>query len=1398
MANNFKNPPAFDQRSMGYETWKNEVQVWQLVTELKKEKQALAVSLSLTGNARESAMEIPAADLGSEDGMTKLFAQLDKVFLRDDKDRAYEAYKDFDTFHRADNMSMSDYILEFDKRYNKSKRYEMTLPEAVLAFKLLDNAVLSPQEKQLALTASSNLKYTAMKSALQRIFGETACASNTGNNFPSISVKQEPVFYTQQKKSGGKQPGTNPLNKFGKRTKCAICQSVYHWAKDCPEKKASVNMTECGVETVENCNLTLFTKEQPSANEIFVLESSGSAIIDTACTRTVCGEKWFKQFMEQTSKKNVPTFESNRAFKFGDGKVVHSFKRATIPAVIGNTHCKIDTEIVKADIPLLLSKSSLKKAETILDIKHDKAHMFNQPVDLDFTSSGHYCVNILDKKTLTESTYEDQEEVLQITENMSPDQKRKTLRKLHKQFGHANYNRLSQLLKSAGTTDIETLNLLDLVIQNCEICVTNKKAVPRPVVGLPLATDFNETVAVDLHELEHNVWYLHIIDEFTRFSAGSIMRSKRPSEFVRKFLEYWIAVYGAPKCLYSDNGGEFNNSEVRDMAENFNIEVKTTAAYSPWSNGLLERHNQTLTEILLKVKSGNNCDWDTALSWALMAKNAFNNVHGYSPYQLVFGRNPNLPNVLTDKPPALEGTTTSAIVGKHIEALHSARTAFTKSECSERIRRALRRQTRQSGNQYQNGDKVYYKRPDCKEWKGPGVVIGQDGAVVFVRHGGICIRVHQCRLTRVTPLMEGEEINKKEKEDTAVAVLNDTSKGGNDGNGENESENEIEIDDGVEQLVDDGVEQLEKKLNVKVGHVIKYKDIQSGADCVANVTGRAGKATGKNKNWYNLQYIAPDSLKDVEISVDLSKVQDLEISVDDTERNVTEENVMVLDDISAFNEAKFKELESWKNNDVYLEMEDTGQKCVSTRWVCSLKDTSEGIIPKARLVARGFEEINKDDIPKDSPTCGSDSLRVVLAVIAPKKWNVHTMDIKTAFLQGSEIKRDIYIKPPIEANCRGVVWKLRKCVYGLSDASLSWYNKVKEVLEQCGVHVSQMDPAVFFWKNDQDGVEGVLACHVDDFLWGGSAEFENKVVNKIRSTFCVGKEDGGENGSFQYVGIELLKSGENILLRQKMYQNNIQFIPVEKSRLLDKEAPVTKVERDNLQAKIGQILWVARQSRPDVVFDASSLASSLNEAKVKTLQYANKIIKNIKSESVTLKFQNLGHDKDVKLVIFSDSSLGNLPDGGTQGGHFIALFGDTGLFSPITWQSKRIRRVVRSTLAGETLAMADAVDNGIFVASLYTELMTGKAKPTELPIICITDCHSLSDAIKSTKQVTEKRLRIEVSSIRELIEQEQIKAVKWIDTKHQLADCLTKNGASCIIMLKALQDGVWWDKCLDN
>lgn len=306
------------------------------------------------------------------------------------------------------------------------------------------------------------------------------------------------------------------------------------------------------------------------------------------------------------------------------------------------------------------------------------------------------------------------------------------------------------------------------------------------------------------------------------------------------------------------------------------------------------------------------------------------------------------------------------------------------------------------------------------------------------------VRVHQCRLTKVSTLPEAEENNNhtdnseyenKEKTIITKSMPNQESRCENycDTDSENEGDNNVETvenDDNAQQVTNAMAETERPKISdMKIGQTIRYRNVDSGEQSIAKVTGRAGKATGNNKNWFNLQYLEPDTLKGAEISVYLSKVEELENVTPEVEPNPgpDDDSVMIFEDVS-FKDAKLKELISWKNNNVYDEHKDTGQKCNSTRWICSLKDTSEGTIHKARLVARGFEEINRD-IPKDSPTCGTDSLRLVLAILAQIGWKTRTMDIKTAYLQGAEIERKIFLKPPPEAQCIDVVWQLRKCVW---------------------------------------------------------------------------------------------------------------------------------------------------------------------------------------------------------------------------------------------------------------------------------------------------------------------------------------------------------------------------------
>lgn len=115
-AGNYKVPPSFDEKT-SYESWKNEIEIWRLVTDLdKKKNQALAITLSLSGRARENTLEIAAHDLNTDTRMDVLLTKLDSMFLKEEKDRQYEAYTEFDRINRQRCTSMVDYIIEFERR----------------------------------------------------------------------------------------------------------------------------------------------------------------------------------------------------------------------------------------------------------------------------------------------------------------------------------------------------------------------------------------------------------------------------------------------------------------------------------------------------------------------------------------------------------------------------------------------------------------------------------------------------------------------------------------------------------------------------------------------------------------------------------------------------------------------------------------------------------------------------------------------------------------------------------------------------------------------------------------------------------------------------------------------------------------------------------------------------------------------------------------------------------------------------------------------------------------------------------------------------------------------------------------------------------------------------------
>ena len=98
----------------------------------------------------------------------------------------------------------------------------------------------------------------------------------------------------------------------------------------------------------------------------------------------------------------------------------------------------------------------------------------------------------------------------------------------------------------------------------------------------------------------------------------------------------------------------------------------------------------------------------------------------------------------------------------------------------------------------------------------------------------------------------------------------------------------------------------------------------------------------------------------------------------------------------------------------------------------------------------------------------------------------------------------------------------------------------------------------------------------------------------------------------------------------------------------------------------------------------------------------------VKKAKSHIDIPDLGNLKHLKIVAYTDASFGNLIDGGSQGGYIIFLVGSYDKDIPIAWQSKRVRRVVKSTLAAETVAMVDMAEACIFYRKLQLEIFQVK------------------------------------------------------------------------------------------
>ena len=1195
---------------------------------------------------------------------------------------------------------------------------------------------------------------------------------------------------------------TNPVGKDGKILTCKICASTMHFVRECPHKSENVNCTEAVYdnqnEFVLISNEKMDIDNDAKAMSRFTAEALNCAALDTCCTSSVAGEKWMKIYVsglpENLKQQVKGPNKGIKKFQFGNLGVLESVGQYKIPVMIAGELDELVVDVIKSDIPLLMSKKEMVKRGMVLDLPENKV-LFkgkNRTEELGITSAGHCILHLM---KIGQEVLNIEDIFVTDLRSCSDAECKKALQKLHKQFGHRPKKCFVELLNSANVWNPKMDDMLDEIIEGCEGCILRKRSPDRPAVAMPMANEFNEKIAIDL-KVWKGGYILYMIDMFTRYTQAAFLTRKVPEQVVDAIMERWVANFGVPGAILNDNGGEFVNAEMQALKSELNVIDITTGAESPWQNGLCEKNHHTMDNILERIEMDySKLSINAKLAWATMAKNSLMMVYGYSPFQLVFGKNPKLPNILTDGPPGWEESTVSERLRNHLNALHKCRQKFMETESCSRIKRALRAKIRCADINLAPGDIVYYVREGQTKWNGPAHVMFQDGKIIFLRHGGFVVKVSANRLKKA-----GDELAKTVKE---VGV--DTEKPKRQ-KAEERAETEVIVEENWDgqttetemtenQVEDAHIEEsradkrrAEEELSpykatkqvkediIRCQDKIKIRQ-EDGLWSEATVLSRGGKATGKHAGFWNIEW--EDTAEQDCVNLKLLEYEKIPPTPEEVHAVMVPKSRQKE---PACLKAKEEELCKLKDFGTYTIVKDVGQARISTTWVVCEKD---GGAMKARLVARGYEEVG--EVISDSPTMNKSSLRLILALAASKHWMVETTDIKSAFLQGDTINRIVCVKPPREAKLeKGYLWKLEKCLYGLKDASRQWNSRVDTALVKAGFEKSKLDPSVYYFKNRNKEVIGCVGVHVDDFIHAGTDSFNKYVILPLMEEFKVGKN---EKGSFMYTGFKITQDNEGILLDQSEYvEKNLEIVDIDPSRAKLKDEPLTEGELTDLRKMVGALNWVVRATRPDLSFDLIDLSTKFKAGKVEDLIRVRKILSNLKMGNCKVFFPKLDLDS-VKFVLYTDASFANINDGtGSVGGQLVFLVDKNHKAGLIDWHSGKVKRVVRSTLAAETLSLVDGLENGIYHRVLFSEL-TGK-KPEKYQLKAIIDNKSCLEALRSSSQIEDKRLRIEIGEVKEMIKAKIVNEIIWVEGSAQLADALTKRGASGLGIQEVIQRGM--------
>ncbi|KAE9045316.1 Retrovirus-related Pol polyprotein from transposon TNT 1-94 [Phytophthora rubi] len=425
--------------------------------------------------------------------------------------------------------------------------------------------------------------------------------------------------------------------------------------------------------------------------------------------------------------------------------------------------------------------------------------------------------------------------------------------------------------------------------------------------------------------------------------------------------------------------------------------------------------------------------------------------------------------------------------------------------------------------------------------------------------------------------------------------------------------------------------------------------------------------------------------------------------------------------------ATWTEVRALEANDTYeLVHLPVGAHALDNTVQLRLKLAADGSIEKykARVCARGDCQVYLIDyVETHAPVVGLVCVKIFLAFVAKFKMRMRQGDVPAAYLKAT-LKETVYVKQVKGFEKPGEedkVGRLKKALYGLKQAGREWNQEIDNFLRAYGLKPTTGDACLYHMQ-----VEGslLLVClYVDDIL---IAHRDEEHVLHLMLALNVKYQVKDLGAPSIFLGMRIRHEQGTIRLSQETYINEMlyrfamdptrpTYTPmIPKTRLDNLTDEPTLEEKEKMRNKpyrqvVGSLLYLARVSRPDLVFAVNQLARHCSKPRKSAWDAAKYLMRYL---GQTRNMELVLNTTEEGLRVATDADWANdVQDRKSVSGFAAFLFG-----CPVHWGSTKQTVVALSSTTAEFIAANDGLQQAEWIQLVVSEILAGQRSPFRLTL----------------------------------------------------------------------------------